>query len=174
MLTRKCIPDWDKDEKANFRRWDINSKTGAVKTNTNLEVITDYLDGTRDSKSDDKYEIVCQNLPDDLSDLEIWIPEVGALERKKNIKFHTLLRQLTADYELPERGELIAPYVISCVKDLENRDIREAILDDRIALNFVRKFVQWYNRETQPFFWNPKEDIDWAEIRRVIGPIYKK
>ena len=31
MLTRKCIPDWDKDEKANFRRWDANSKTGAVK-----------------------------------------------------------------------------------------------------------------------------------------------
>ena len=175
QLTRRCISDWDQAEKWNFRRWDKDSKTGAVKTNTNLEVITDYLDGTRASKSADKYAIVDQQLPDDLSELETWIPQVGALERKKNIKFHTLLRQMTADFELPERGDLAVPYVITCVKDLENRDVREAILDDRIALNFIRKFVQWYNRDTDPTFTNPKDDLNpWDTRRFNAGPTYKK
>ena len=148
MLTRACISDWDSAEKANFRRWDKSTKTGAVKTCTHLEVITDYLDGTRASKSEDKYEIISSNLPDDLSELESWMPQVGELERTKNIKFHTLLRQLVANYVMPERGNLQVPYLVSCIKDLENRDIRECICDPRIANNFAKKFIQWYNRDT--------------------------
>ena len=151
MLVRKCCTGWSADELANFRRWDKANKTGAVKVATHLNIITDYLDGTRETKSADKFSVEAQHLPADLHVLEQWMPAVGALVKPKNVKFHTLHKQLISRFVMPDIDEgdhLSFTYLLSCVKYLENHDIREADCDPRRLKAFLQKFLQWYNRDT--------------------------
>jgi len=152
LITRQCLYDWTEPEQKNFRRWDRTTKTGAVKTCTHLEVITDYLDGTRLSKSKDPYEIVDQFLPDDLSLLEKYMPDVGTLKRPKNVWCTQLHKQLVDHFDWPNERPMDATvneaYVLACMKSLENENVREICIDPRIKRNRVVAFTQWWNRNT--------------------------
>lgn len=155
MLTRTVISDWTADEKKNFRRWDKQRKTGAVKTVTHLECITDYLDGTRASKSEDKYAIIDQKLPSDLGQLEKYLPDVGKLKKPKNQWCHHWHKLFVDRFNWPmTKGRPRSPesayavsysYVMSCVMHLENQDVLEIMLDDRIRRMKVRAFTRWWN-----------------------------
>lgn len=149
MFISNCLTDWTEEETKNFRFWDKLKKQGAVKTLTSLEVITSYLDGTYASKCDDKYEIVSQHLPDDLSELESLLPSVGSLARTKNLWCMTLHRQLVERFNWPQiRSEdfrVSEPYLIACWKVLENENIREIQFMHR--KNKIKAFLQWWNQD---------------------------
>jgi len=84
------LADWDDASKENLRHWDVAKCTGAWKPLTSLNVITDYLSGNRESKKGDAYQVISSELPEDLSELEKYIPDVGELKRpKKYLVSHT-------------------------------------------------------------------------------------
>lgn len=144
--------DWDEDSIRNFRRWDREKQTGSVKVATNLELIGDYMSGTRESKIGDECEILAEHLPQDLSDLEKFLPEVGALERPKNRWLHVLHRQLIQHCNFPGcRGSdlpfpLSIDFLRSCWMYLENEDHRE--IDYRFSEAKLKKATQWFNKDT--------------------------
>lgn len=162
MLTRRIIYDWDDDEKKNFRRWCRNLGTGAVKVLTNLEVITSYLSGEYARKSEDYFAIVDRKLPEDLSELESFVPQVGALLRPKNMKNVTLLRQLQEHLNWPSREKAGDPYywylgyTWHCLCWLEVNDIRECQIDVRVARMFCYSFHCWFLRQSRNanFMWS--------------------
>lgn len=171
-LTRHCISDWTDAEQKNFRRWDKVTKTGAVKVVTHLEVITDYLDGTRVKKCNDPFEIVDQFLPDDLAVLEKYIPNVGALARKKNIWCHTWHKAFIDVFGWPhEKGLHVEEnYVLCCVKHCENIDKFEICVDTRIKKNKVRAFAQWWNSDCYDTYGDNNWHSDLFD-RRLNGKI---
>lgn len=153
FITNICI-DWDDDSKANLRRWDRSKGTGAFKVLTNLEVITDYLSGTRASKSSDPFEILVNELPDDLSLLEQYMPNVGQLAKPKNQWCHTLHQQLIQHFGFPKTricsSDITEAYLLSCFKYLENHDIRDITIDKKHLK--IRAFLQWWNLDNGPTY----------------------
>lgn len=151
LLSKHCLAGWDKDEIANFKRWDRRTGTGCVKTATSLDLISSYLDGTYAKKADDFFEVRDEQLPADLHELEKWIPDVGALKRRPNVRFHTLMNQMHEHYKVPLRSEGIPMelHVLARIfYALENHDHREAIVDPRMATSFIKRFYKWYNHVT--------------------------
>ena len=149
LIIKHCLKPcgWDDAELHNFRKWDKASGNGCVKTCTSLDFVK-YVDGTYAKKTEDFFEVAYELLPDDLNELEKWIPEVGALERRKNIKFHTLEKQLKEKFNLPPRSEgmkLSLALLQRMFYALENHDVRECICDNRVARQFVERFHRWYN-----------------------------
>lgn len=143
--------NWDEQSKANFRHWDKEKKTGAVKVCTHLDVIVDYLSGNREAKIGDKCEVIDQHIPDDLADLEEFLPAVGALERPKNLWLHTLHRQLIQHCNYPAcRGSALKfpisiQFLRACWMFLENEDKRD--VDYRFGEAKLKKAVQWLNKD---------------------------
>lgn len=165
MFINNVVHDFDVEELANFRRYDKVKKTGAFLHFYALYLITDYLDGTRESKSADPYRVLCQQLPDDLDDLSGYIPAVGQLERGKNLRFHTFHRQLTSNFGWPKQkeGKVTQAYVLACLHKLEHQDIRDSMLDERLKRNFINGFVRWWNRyEAGCYESGPTDDTRFA------------
>ena len=153
MLIRNCIDDWDDDEKRNFRRWDKCSSNGAVKHMTNMEVLTAYLSGAYATKAADHFATIDTRVPDDLSELETWLPQVGELAKPKNMKFVHLLRQLSEHLDWPSREEAgdkkfwNVGYTWHCLCWLEVNDIRETMIDVRLKRQFAYAFHCWFLRQ---------------------------
>lgn len=149
LIAKHCLKGWKDDEIQNFKRWDRRTGNGCVKTVTSLDLITGYLDGTYAKKTADYFEVVEEHLPEDLHELEKWIPDVGALKRRPNVRFHTLLKQMIEHYKIPDRNEdgrkISLTLMTQMFYDLENKDVRECIVDARMARNFIDRFHRWYN-----------------------------
>lgn len=165
MLLRNVASQWDDDEKANLRRFDRKSGTGAVKTLTSVELITEYLNGTYATKSDDPFYILSEKLPDDLSELESFIPDVGQLKRAKNVKFHTLLAHLTKHFNWPAKTDPRAQKytmwdLTLCHASLQNNDHIEFITDPRIRKNHLDAFLEWYHgNDRDVALWKSGDDV---------------
>jgi len=156
------LADWDDASKENLRHWDVAKCTGAWKHLTSLNVITDYLSGNRESKKGDAYQVISSELPEDLSELEKYIPDVGELKRPKNIWCHTLHDQLIERFKwppsrptVPQYGDcrhqdpdlhVTEEYLVSCFKTLENEDIRDIMLEKKHLK--IRAFLQWWNLDS--------------------------
>ena len=137
---------FDEAELANFRMYRKDG-SAAVLTLTSI-AFQKYVDGTYEGKQNDKFEIVYNTLPEDLNILESYIPGVGDLARKKNLKFWTLEQQMQEHFNLPPRGKVKLSLAIiqRCFYSLENQDVREVVTDPRIAKNIVTRFHRWYNQ----------------------------
>lgn len=150
LLTKHCLKGWKPEEIHNFKKWNRQTGTGAVKTLTSVDLIVGYLDGTYAKKIEDKFEIVDEHLPDDLSELEKWIPDVGKLKRRPNQRFHTLMNQMYEHFKVPVRSEKSPLLSLNLLQRifyrLENDDVREAMCDPRIATAFIKRYHRWYNR----------------------------
>lgn len=79
------LKDLADDEKSLFRRYDRNLKTGAVVNLTTLGAVAEYLSGEFDKKIDDDFEVISEKLPepDDISELEEYLPATNGLKRKR-------------------------------------------------------------------------------------------
>lgn len=73
---------FDDEERHNLYKSPRNKKK-AVENITTTEVISSYLSGEYVKKIDKPFEILSAKLPSDLSELEFWIPDVGALKGPK-------------------------------------------------------------------------------------------
>lgn len=169
QIAQHVLFDWTDAEVNNFKKWDRKTGTGACKTVTSLDLISGYLDGTYEKKCQDKFEIVDECLPQDLHELEKWIPDVGALKRRPNVRFHTLLKQCMEHFGLPDRGEkkISLNLIQTMFYRLENEDIRECIVDPRIAKNFITRFHRWYNKYEHDDSYHPAcrgEAVDIGEL----------
>lgn len=73
---------FDEQERTNLRKAHKN-KAKAIENITTTDVISSYLSGEYATKIDKPFEILSAKLPADLSELEFWIPDVGALKGPK-------------------------------------------------------------------------------------------
>lgn len=145
-----CMAEWSDIERSNHRSYNRSRKSGAVLQVTSLHVITDYLDGTRESKGGDHFKVLLDNLPEDLSVLEEFIPDVGGIkQRKVNLRYRLLYHQCQQRFHwppvrAPDKWFVRYVTVVKAIKILENEDVRECLCEP-LFTGFARKFWQWVN-----------------------------
>lgn len=167
QFQKHCLASWTDAERHNHKYWNHTTNQAAVKSTTSLELITDYLSGTRKEKSDDPFEIIDKHLPDDLSELETFLPDVGALKRPKNGRFHDIFYdmqihcQLSSQRPPPIRYHLT--YITGMFDYLVQHDHREAMYEPHKS-RFLVQFTEWLNMRscghevegTSPWLWDAK------------------
>jgi len=144
---------YDDDEKKNFRRFDRASKTGAVLQLTTLGIVAEYLSGEFERKLEDEFEIISERLPEDISELEEYLPAVNGLKRKRQVSvwYSTLEAEFRAarpDVEVITEADAL---LFVQTKMFVSRDM-DIIADQRILRQKIRSFVPYFNKEAIGYY----------------------
>lgn len=137
------------DEKKLFRTYNRESKTGAVLNCTTLGVVAEYLSGEFDKKLDDDFEVISENLPapEDISELEEYLPAVDGLKRKRQISvWYALQAQEYKERDMPKlvTEETVLSFLNHRMYVWKDMDI---LADQKKLKEKVRCLVRYMNED---------------------------
>lgn len=143
------LKGYDEAEAKNFRRYDKETKTAAVLNMTTLGMVAEYLSGEFDKKLDDEYEVISEHLPppEDISELEEYLPAVDGLKRKRQISVWYATQKIAYDdrkFTLPATERSVLEFLNHRMYVWKDMDI---LADQRILKQKVRALVRYMNSD---------------------------